>query len=401
MVRRMKIIGIVFSLFLFACGSDAGTDIKADAAPLADAATTDGSAADATAVPDANTADAAPLVDPLATEHTYVVQAVQLPEELSDVQTLGLDVDNDPMMKKDNALGTVLWTVKNQSGSSVQPTIDEYIAKGQMLMLVNLMTTDLFNAEAVGLWYYLGDKNQIAPEPCLSPMDTTCGQHLSGNGEFVIAGDAPLNSAVYGAINSNEFFGVSAGDPMRIEIPIYSGGDPLQVDLVGAKIKISQITEAGLFEGILAGGLPTSEIDGKVIPALRDLFNSLLIADCDGTPENCPGSSCDPCGCQNGSAGDTIRSLFDKEPAAGEPGTAFMGVAGDCMITIDELRNNNLIRSLLSPDVDLLNCPSADSAPSECTYEPRVDGIKESMSLGLGFRGAKGTFNIPASNPTN
>ena len=82
-----------------------------------------------------------------------------------------------------------------------------------------------------------------------------------------------------------------------------------------------------------------------------------------------------PC-CDEGSTGETLVDLFDEEP---EP-------SGDCTITLDELKNNDLISSLLAPDVDLFD--------ADGNFNPRQDMVKDSLSLGVGFSAVGAVFTI-------
>ena len=66
----------------------------------------------------------------------------------------------------------------------------------------------------------------------------------------------------------------------------------------------------------------------------------------------------------------------------------------DCAVTLEELGNNSLISSLLAPDVDLFDC-SGGEWPTGCCFDPRVDGVKDSLSVGLGFTGVGATFTLP------
>ncbi len=57
------------------------------------------------------------------------------------------------------------------------------------------------------------------------------------------------------------------------------------------------------------------------------------------------------------------------------------------MILADELRMDDLIASILAPDVDLFDSTGA--------FNPRVDGIKESVSLGVGLTCVPALFAVP------
>ena len=73
---------------------------------------------------------------------------------------------------------------------------------------------------------------------------------------------------------------------------------------------------------------------------------------------DCPGGVCEP-----DSSGEVISAVFDAD--------------GDGVVTLLEIKENTLIQSLISPDVDLLG----------------DDGIKESVSIGVGIHCRKQNFD--------
>ena len=52
-----------------------------------------------------------------------------------------------------------------------------------------------------------------------------------------------------------------------------------------------------------------------------------------------------------------------------------------------KLRENDLISSLLAPDVDLLD--------ADGKFNPRTDMVNDALSLGIGFTGVGGSFTAP------
>lgn len=84
---------------------------------------------------------------------------------------------------------------------------------------------------------------------------------------------------------------------------------------------------------MIAGALSQAEVDTKFIPALHQNAVVQVMADCTGTiPPDC--------GCAAGSTGRTYLNLFDTTPK-------------NCAISLEEVRNNTLIQSLLAPDVTI------------------------------------------------
>ena len=86
--------------------------------------------------------------------------------------------------------------------------------------------------------------------------------------------------------------------------------------------------------------------------------------DCSGVHPNC---------CTPNSQGEDLIGTFDSD--------------GSCDITVDELKDNALLSGLLSPDLDLFD--------AEGFYVPNDDGVKDSLSLGVGFNATLGTFALP------
>ena len=127
---------------------------------------------------------------------------------------------------------------------------------------------------------------------------------------------------------------------------------PVFVHLIGARAAIPSVTDAGFAAGVLGGGIAQTEIDGVVLPAMRDGMNGLIAHDC--ATKTPPG-----CGCASSSRGATYLSLFDKSPA-------------DCTISLDEIKSNDLIKTLLAPDVS-------------------IDGIP-ALSVGVGMSAVPATF---------
>jgi len=75
---------------------------------------------------------------------------------------------------------------------------------------------------------------------------------------------------------------------------------------------------------------------------------------------DCPNATAPTCTCTDSSTGKTILGLFDAND--------------DCMVTVEEIKTNSLIVSLLSPDVT-------------------ING-KMALSLGIKATAVKGTYTV-------
>jgi hypothetical protein len=297
-------------------------------------------------------------VDPPAGPHTTsVADTVLVPTNNNEARAYGLDLNDDRTV--DNQLGMVLGTLAGQ-GFKVQDTIDEAVADGSIILLVDFQAPNFDNTSAAGLQVKLGDSDTATPAPCNTdetfcdmsdpPVCNGCGHHLEGEGVFTVAPGSPTNDAVGGKING----GVFSGGPGNLALQIaLGGGNPIQLDLIGARAKGTGISATGFTELILAGALTQEDLDTKVIPAVHAQLGPLIERDCTGTAPP------DPCGCEAGSTGKTVFGLFDTDPK-------------DCTVTIEEIKTNSLIMSLLAPDVT-------------------IDG-KQALSLGIKVTTTKASF---------
>ncbi len=292
--------------------------------------------------------DGGSTVVPEGTHYQYVSSEAFVPTNNNQAREYGLDLNGDKT--PDNQLGMVLGTLSTM-GFDVQGTIDEAVSEGSIILLVDFQTKDFTNTTAAGLKVLLGDMPM--PAPCTDPQNptpATCGKHLDGNGSFTIAAGSPDNAAVGGKIINGTF----NGGPGNISLQIALGGtDAIQLDLIGARAKASGITENGISSLVLGGALTEADLNTKVIPAIHGQIAPLIAEDCNA-PQSPP-----MCGCTSGSTGATVLNLFDAAPK-------------DCMVTVDEIKNNSLIQSLLAPDVE-------------------IDG-KQALSLGIKVVTKKATF---------
>lgn len=319
--------------------------------------------------------DGGGVVDPTGTNTQYVMSEVLLPTTAAQANQFGLNLDGDEQGRPDNALGQILSTLANQSGDvDLQGAIDEQVADGSIIILANVKATALTMASGVGVWIFLGANP--TPAACTDMNDMVCRKHLDGTGSFDLDGASPTDALLVGQIVGGK---LNAGPgTVTIEISLVEGGDNLTLNLIGARIEIGSVSADGLMNGKLAGAVTDADLQNNVLPALNDILGDTISEDCTGTAIDCPGANCRPCGCDEGATGRTLLDLFDEDDT--------------CDVTLQELKDNSLISSLLAPDVDLLD--------ADGKFDPRQDGVKDSLSLGLAFTGVKGTFTNPPNVDT-
>jgi len=283
---------------------------------------------------------------PEGPHYQYVVSEASVPTSNPQATEFGLDLNGDKVV--DNQLGAVLAALVTQ-GFDVQGAIKEAVDQGDIILLADLQTPSFSSSGGTGLQVKLGDKATAMPAPCTDAADTVCRKHLTGTGSFAVAAGSPDDAAVTGKIVGGTF----NGGPGNISLKIALGGpEGIQLDLIGARAKASGISETGIDSIIVGGALSEGDLNTKVIPAIHAQLVPLITADC-------PGTTPPECGCAAGSTGRTILNLFDTTPK-------------DCLVKVEEIQNNTLIKSLLAPDVTL-------------------DG-QMALSVGLKVKAVKGTI---------
>jgi len=298
--------------------------------------------------------DGGGTVIPEGEHYQYVSSKANVPTNNNQAREFGLDLNGDKVV--DNQLGMVLGTLATM-GFDIQGTIDEAVAEGSIILLVDFQTKDFTSTSAAGIKILLGDMPM--PQPCtdpLMPTIPTCGKHLAGTGTFTISANSPQTAALGGKIINGTF----TGGPGDISLQIALGGtDAIQLDLIGARAKASGISPDGITSVVLAGALTESDLNTKVIPAIATQLEPTIADDC--TMRTMPQAPIN-CGCMAGSTGKTVLDLFD----GGD------GTAKDCTVSVAEITQNSLIQSLLAPDVT-------------------IDGVK-ALSLGIKVEAKKATF---------
>jgi hypothetical protein len=307
-------------------------------------------------------------ITPEGAHHHYVVNKALVPTTNNESREYGLDLNGDGT--PDNQLGMVLGTLAGM-GFDIQATIDTAVLKGSINLLMDVQTADatFMSSAATGLSVYIGSDPQ--PAACMSGEDVTCttakpavcsgcGHQLNPMGGMFTAAtnqDIALAGKIVG--------GTFTGGPGDLSIQIAIGGTmPIPLNLLGARAKATGMSDAnlGTVSGntvsggvVLAGAITQDDINNNIIPAVVNQLTPTIMRDCTMTSPPVTG-----CGCGDGTTGKTIIGLFDTN--------------NDCMVSVDEVKSNSLIMSLLAPDVT-------------------IDG-KMALSLGIKVAAEKATFTV-------
>ena len=291
---------------------------------------------------------------PPAGHYHYVIDHVDVPTNNNQARTWGLDLDNDGIV--DNQLGMVLGTLSGM-GFQVQADTQRAVDTGAILTLVDLYATDFTTSTTNTITTY--DGANAFPAPCNGSADTACRHHLGGNAMFTVA--STMNPVLAGTTVAGQ---LDAG-PGQLEVQLAPLGAPtIKVTLVGARTKLIGTTATQIADGVIAGAITQTDLDGKVYPAMQMSMTALAQRDCCGLATSPGGATCTPpsCGCLDGSDGKTALGLFDTSPK-------------DCTISVTEIQNNALIQALFAPDL--------------------VIDSQMALSVGFHFTAVPGAFAAP------
>jgi hypothetical protein len=251
-----------------------------------------------------------------------------------------MDIDGDGV--PDNKLGTAIAQVQSLQ-MNLQKLVDAVIARGEAVMLVDVRATSLEQADQSVAWFLRGATP--SPPPCKDRFDVaTCGQHLTGAGNFTISAEDARTSFSVGKISGGRF----VGGPNRVHVAVglVEGAPPLVLDLVGARADMQ--TGAVLMGARLAGAVPQADVERALIPAVYAAVAETARHNCHGEPPNC---------CTPDTPGAALHRLFDTDK--------------NCEITLNEFRTHPFVASVFTPD------------------------LKDALSFGLSFDAVAARFPAP------
>ena len=270
-------------------------------------------------------------ITPAGAFHHYAVSGATIPKNSAEARMFGLDVDGKEGV--DNQLGMVLGTL-SQQGFNLQDPLDLAVAEGSLTLLFTLQTDKFDTSSGAGATILLGSNPM--PAPCSTPDGehtvATCGLQLKGTGMFTAGAQ---QGTIAGTIKNGVFNGGGLMDTITLKISL--AGANIDLNLIAAKTQIQQMSEDKIDSLVVAGAVTQDDLNTKILPAIQAQISPLIARDCtaldmpNGTPA---------CGCADGSTGKQVISLFDTSPK-------------DCAVTVDEIKNNGLIQSLLAPDVTI------------------------------------------------
>src|SRR5687768_8259163 len=109
--------------------------------------------------------DAMPA-EPEGPHHNYVIDSITLPNNSTEAQDLGLDLDQDGDV--DNQLGGVI-SLLSSNGADINEEVRTAVDEGAIIHLADLQATALSDAANAALYIWVGDN--AAPTPCVDTFD--------------------------------------------------------------------------------------------------------------------------------------------------------------------------------------------------------------------------------------
>jgi hypothetical protein len=271
-----------------------------------------------------------------------VMNAVEVPTTSARVEALAQDIDGNGA--PDNSLGQALSL--SQDFADLQSSVDAAIGAGVMLSLIELG----IDGAAVEVRGFVGADGDDPPDPT---------DNFSGSETFSIVPGSPTDSRLPGSISAGRAIAGPGTFPLKLALP---DAQPIQVLLHGARVEADVDPETGeLSNARLGGALTEQEIDQVLIPALTESYQAIIARDC---PNN---------QCVADSAGQQLLDLFD--------------VDDDGALTVAEVRNSDTVGALVAPDLDLFDNTGA--------FNPNIDGINDTTSMGIGFATTGASFAAP------
>jgi hypothetical protein len=266
----------------------------------------------------------------------FVTNRLMIPTTQAQKESFALNVDGDSKQHPDNKFGDLLTMLASAiPGIGLQPSLDQVVTSGQLVSLHVVMADDLLNDPNVSWSIFLGKQTQSMP-------------NFDGSDEFILDSTASTDSPIVGSVANGHF----TGGPGTSQAQMFLLGQLVEVDLIGVRFEVDLSAE-GCTNGKLGGGVTAEEFRGKLLPAIAEGLNQIIIADKD--------------------AENTLLKVFDSD----NNGT----------ITTREFETNPLLMLAASPDLDLFDASGQ--------FHPNQDGVKDSYSIGLGFTCVPASFTAP------
>jgi len=271
---------------------------------------------------------------------------------------LGCDINGDGEI--DNQLGKVLGALKAASQQiDIQAAVTTAFRRGDVLMLQDIeFDPTLAMTQVAGLRSFVGAHD--ATDGLTAPA------FYMGQGHFTVVSEH--GSGMGGAIQG----GVTEFGPNDavLQLTLVPNGRIMTLPLERAYVSGS-ITATTITNGRLCGAIAAPIVLSTFIPQLADALSDVA---------------------KTHSIGESIWMLFDDDHSCDTDPDCAPSSSNAChCITATELDNNSIIRSILTPDLDLDGHATNPFVTDQCDPTYRSDAL----SVGVGFGANQATFALP------
>jgi hypothetical protein len=286
----------------------------------------------------------------------YITSSVKLGSSTNEADGFAFDIDGKAPAK-DNVIGHVLAGLNTQL--MVDASVDAALKKGTFVILHSIRSDDatLASDSTVSWQLYVGTPYATGTMPKFDGSDTP--SILSGSSTTGLLGGSisgGLFCSAPGCSKDGKMGDGKNAGTLTVSLSLTGTGDPITLTFYAARLE-AKITANGCTEGRIGGGVKSADITSIVLPAVAKNLDDRIAADA-GCRDDF--SMCTP-------DNQTILGVFDTD--------------SDRHITVTEVQNNTIVKSVLTPDLDLL----PEKGPGGTTDA-------ESVSIALGFGCSKATF---------
>ena len=282
----------------------------------------------------------------------------------------------------DNQLGNIVGALSTMGGLNPQDSVNKAVAAGGVVLLIDENGADLTNNDCAGVTISSGKTTTMAPK-------------FDGTDTFTV--DPAFTGGLFkgkfsgGTFTSNSPVTTTQPTTVTVQLPLVAGSDPVKLTVIGARIQFKRNGD-GLMNGVINGAIKNTDVQTDVIPSVAKLLSDNIAKDPTSSTNKQIASIFDTGGGDDGSGCKSTKvcgsaaagSPTCKNPAA-PVGDGQCADACDTKIGVCEVQNNNIIKNVLSADVQMF-----DDAGN---YKPNPARTKkDSLSLGLSFTAVKASF---------
>ncbi|MDA3863542.1 MAG: hypothetical protein PF689_06690 [Deltaproteobacteria bacterium] len=256
--------------------------------------------------------------NPGGSAYDYIISDIRVP--VSSSEQIGLDLDGDDLI--DNKLGNLMQSLISSSPEfNINESIAASLAKGETVALVRTMVDDFSGDGTISSTFYEGEFTGDSTEIL-----------FNGEGTFIIDTESVNTTTLCGYIYGA---GLTKLGPGNVSLRLYvSESQQFDIVLHHALVSGGTTSPTEWTDMIIAGAVDPEEIKGTIIPAFVDNINQEITNE----PEN----------------NQFILDNFDGNCNAELPECAEIDdCIADGVITENELKCNQMIETILIPDVEI------------------------------------------------